>query len=230
MSTEGAALGGARGFGARVQAAVAGAVGRPLFWLAFVVIIMGFMVVRTMTLPLPPPLPILATVPEFSLTDQSGKPFGSGDLIGRVWVADFVFTRCPTVCPLLTDKMAALQHRARNLGDAFRLVSFSVDPAYDTPAVLAAYASAHKASPRMWEFLTGTPEAVKKTVVEGMKVAMGRDSTGPADPAEFGTIFHGTHFVLVDQVLRIRGYYDSSDPEAIETLVRDIGMVANRGE
>jgi hypothetical protein len=68
-------------------------------------------------------------------------------------------------------------------------------------------------------------------VVDGMKVAMGREDTGrPADEAEFGSIFHGTHLVLVDQALRIRGYYDSSDPEALDTLMRDVGMVINRGE
>ena len=86
---------------------------------------------RTVSIRLPPPLPVISRVPNFQLTDQYGQPHGSDQLRGRVWVANFVFTRCPTICPELTRQMGKVQHRARGLGDAFRLVSFSVDPEHD---------------------------------------------------------------------------------------------------
>jgi protein SCO1/2 len=230
MATTGTAGPAVASFGARVQARLGALVARPLFWVCFVIVAMGWPIVRTLRIELPPPLPVLATIPDFTLTDQTGHAFGSADLKGRVWVADFIFTRCPSVCPRLTDAMAKLQYRARNLGDAFRLVSFSVDPAYDTPPVLTAYAGVHRASPRTWAFLTGAPDAVKRVVVEGLKVSMGRDAGGPIDAADFGSIFHGTHLVLVDPLLRIRGYYDATEPDAVDVLVADLGMLVNRGE
>src|SRR5438132_5892950 len=100
------------------QSPLAALVARPLFWILFVAVIFTLPLLRTVMTKLPPPLPTLGTVPEFALTDQEGQPFGSADLHGRVWVADFIFTRCPTVCPLLTDKMGKIQHRVRNLGPA----------------------------------------------------------------------------------------------------------------
>jgi protein SCO1/2 len=201
-------------------------VGRPLFWVVLVALVAGVPLARTLQLRLPPPLPVLGTLPPYSFVNQHGQPFGSKDLQGKVWIANFIFTRCPTVCPVFTARMAGIQHRVRNLGDAIHLVSFSVDPEYDTPPVLLAYAQRHKASPRMWTFLTGDPESIKQTVVDGLKVAMGRE--GPAD--DLMSIFHGNHFVLVDAQGRIRGYYLSNDDQAVENLVRDAGLLVNRGD
>jgi protein SCO1/2 len=168
---------------------------------------------------------VLGTVPPFELTDQEGRPFGSRDLAGRVWVASFVFTRCETVCPRVTARMARVQGRTRNLEPALHLVSFSVDPEHDTPARLAAYAQAHRASPRMWTFLTGPAGAVQETVERGLRVSMGK---GPADPSPAG-ISHGTHLVLVDGAGRIRGYYDPGDADAVDRVVRDAALLVNRG-
>jgi protein SCO1/2 len=142
-----------------------------------------------------------------------------------VWVAGFIFTRCPTICPAITARMAKIQHRARGIEPAFRLVSFSVDPAYDTPARLDAYARKAKASPRMWRFVTGELGAVKAVVENGLKIAIGT----PAGDNDFASLFHGTHFVLVDQQLRIRGYYDSSAPDVEDRLLHDATMLVNRG-
>ncbi len=79
----------------------------------------------------------------------------------------------------------------------------------------------------MWSFLTGDPESIRKTVVEGLKIAMGKEA--PSDDNLMG-IFHGTQFVLVDAQSRIRGYYHSNDDQAVEALVRDAGLLVNRGE
>ena len=107
----------------RLQSKVAALVARPGFWVVLVGILFTLPIVRSVRAKLPPPLPVLGTIGEFALTDQEGQPFGSVQLKDRVWVADFIFTRCPTACPLLTERMTKVQHRGRNLGPAFALVS-----------------------------------------------------------------------------------------------------------
>jgi len=200
-------------------------VARPLFWVALVAVTASWPIVWSLRTSLPPPLPVLATLPPFQLTDQDGRQFGSKDLEGHAWVASFIFTRCTTVCPAITARMAEVQRRTGQLAPAFHLVSFSVDPAYDTPERLSAYARFHRASPRMWSFLTGPEEAVKDAVVNGLRVAMGREAGAEAPEG----IFHGTHLVLVDGRGRVRGYYDSADDAVVDRVVRDAGLLVNRG-
>lgn len=215
----------APGGGARVQAVAARLSGNPWTWVALVGLVALWPVSRALTTRLPAPLPVLGGVPAFELVDQHGATVTSDDLRGRVWVAGFIFTRCPTVCPALTQRMWEVQHHSRALGDAFRLVSISIDPAFDSPERLEAYARAHRASSRSWLFLTGPSDAVRRTVVEGFKIHVGEGdySTNP------GSIVHGTHLVLVDHALRIRGYYDSADEQARQRLLRDLGLLVNRG-
>jgi protein SCO1/2 len=209
----------------RMDAAARTAVGRPLFWIVAIAVLAGWPLVWSLRTPVPPPAPILGAVPAFQLIDQDGRAFGSKDLAGRVWVASFIFTRCETVCPTVTAQMARVQARARDLEPALHLVSFSVDPDHDTPARLAAYAKVHRANPRMWTFLTGPAAAVQEMVQKGFRVSMGRD---PNDPSPAG-ISHGTHLVLVDGQGRLRGYYASEEPDAVERVVRDAALLVNRG-
>jgi protein SCO1 len=152
--------------------------------------------------PLPPRLPVLGAVPPFQLTAQDGRPFGSNDLAGRVWLASFMFTRCETACAAVIRCMAGIQSRTRNLEPEFHLVSFSVDPEFDRPERLAEYARTHRASPRMWTFLTGPVEQV---------------------------ISRGKQLVLVDREGRIRAYYDPEDAGTVERVVRDAALLVNRG-
>ena len=161
------------------------------------------------------PPPVLGAFPDFTLTDQNGRSVRAADLRGHAWVADFIFTRCPSICPLLTEKMAGLaaNPKAKDL----RFVSFSVDPSYDTPAVLSAYAAAHHAD---WTFLTG-PIATIDAVAAGAKLALERDPAKPAPTA----ILHGTHFVLIDADGQIRGYTDSSDDDALARLLADAATI-----
>ena len=212
-------------FGDRLNGAVSAVVGRPAFWIAAVGLLAAWPVLWSLRSPLPSPPPVLATLPPFRLTDQTGAPFGSAELEGKVWVASFIFTRCTTVCPAITAEMARVQDRTRNLEPAFRLVSFSMDPSFDTPERLAAYARAHRASPRLWTFLTGPEEAVRDAVVKGLKETMGREA--PADGNAQG-ILHGTHLVLVDARGRVRGYYASDAPDAVDRVVRDAALLVNR--
>ncbi len=189
---------------------------RPLLLVSLLLGVTGL--TRRFVLPAAPPLPVMATVPAFTLQSEQGRPFGAGELRGSVWIANFVFTRCPTLCPHVTRLMAGLQPRALALSGRLHLVSFSVDPEHDGPAELTAYGKRFGADPRVWSFLTGTFEALRDTVEHGFKIAMGREGKAIDDPA---TVFHGTHFVLVDQEMRIRGYYDLDQAGGVDRLLRD---------
>ena len=173
------------------------------------------------------PLPRLGALPDFTFTRENGQPFGRARLLGRPWVANFIFTRCPTICPLFTQKMARLQQHTAGHGERLQLVSFSVDPDYDTPERLTAYAAKYGAQPARWSFLTGDYTRLKSTIVDGFKIAMGRHDE---DPQNLLSIFHGTHFVLVDATGEIRGYYDSDDDEALKRLLRDTERLVEKGE
>src|SRR5688572_13485342 len=145
------------------------------------------------------------TVPAFALHDQTGGALNEEWLRGHVTIVDFVFTRCDTICPLLTLKMARLDEQTKDLPDV-RLLSFSVDPKYDTPEVLAAYAAHYKADPARWRFVTGEYDQVLTLVEGALMTAMeyaGTTESGAPD------IRHGGHFLLVGPDLKIRGVYDS---------------------
>ncbi len=161
-------------------------------------------------------LPVLGTVPAFSLTADDGRRVSAEDLRGQVWIADFIFTRCPSQCPMLTATMAKLQAALpADPAGVVRLVSFSVDPGYDTPEVLHAYAARFGADGTRWTFLTGDREVLYTMIRDGFHLAVGED------PGSEGMITHSDRFILIDRALRIRGYYSGSDPEAYARLVRD---------
>ena len=166
-----------------------------------------------------PTLPTLGVVPAFSLTERAGTALTQDDLRGKVWVADFIFTRCPDVCPVLTSRMRDLQKTLDAKRADVTLVSISVDPGYDTPEVLRAYATAHGAGPG-WHFVTGPRDAIARLLRDGFHVAFADD--GPAT----GPITHSDRFVLVDAELRIRGYYHGSDPEDLARLADDARHLA----
>jgi cytochrome oxidase Cu insertion factor (SCO1/SenC/PrrC family) len=121
-------------------------------------------------------LPIYASVPDFALSDQRGRPVRRADVEGKVWIASFIFTNCPDECPLMTAEMAQIQADFVYVPD-LRLVSISVDPERDNPAVLAQYADRFNADPERWLFLTGDKQAVYRLVREGFRL-------GIVDPAE----------------------------------------------
>jgi protein SCO1 len=191
-------------------------------WLAMAILLaapLGLLAARALVQSQKPPLPVLETLPSFTLTDQNGKPSGLTELRGKVWVADFIFTRCPSICPLLTAHMAEIQKRTGKLGGDFALVSISVDPTFDTPPVLTRYMAAYHADPARWRFLTGSTDAIEKVVTDGFKEVLARDHT--QGPKDFLTIVHGGHFVLVDRQGQIRGYYDTNEPGAVDAVVQD---------
>ncbi len=152
----------------------------------------------------------LGAVSDFHLVERSGRPVGLSDLKGKVWVADFVFTRCMGPCPLLSRTMKDLQESLPGVS----LVSFTVDPVHDTPAVLADYAEKFGADKDRWFFLTGDVAAIHALVLGSFKSAL--QENGPSRPGE--EVTHSLHFVLVDKAGRIRGYFNATEPEALERL------------
>ncbi|MBI5510368.1 MAG: SCO family protein [Deltaproteobacteria bacterium] len=172
------------------------------------------------------PPPAYGRLPAFDLVAESGRAFGSADLAHKVWIANFIFTRCPTICPAFSAKMALVQKKIRSFGGAVQLVSFSVDPEYDTPPRLQAYAARYGADQALWTFLTGPLDEIKAVVKDGLKVAMGKQEGGGDDVA---AIFHGTYFVVLDADMQIRGYVDSNDATAVQQVVALAGRVVAGG-
>jgi protein SCO1 len=164
------------------------------------------------------PLPRLGAVPAFSLTDQKGSAFTRQTLAGQTWVAAFMFTRCPTICPRITARMKDLQQRAKTAGVPIRLVSFTVDPEHDTPPVLSSYARGNSVDESTWTFATGDHRMLAETAVKGFKMALeGRFDASAPDAG----ILHGSHLVLVDGSSEIRGYYRTDGSEELSRLLQD---------
>jgi protein SCO1/2 len=172
----------------------------------------------------PEPLPILGQVPAFTLTNRDGRVVHRSDLDGRPWVADFIFTRCPASCPMMTARMKRL-NRSLPSDLPVHLVSISVDPAYDTPPVLQKYAESFEA-PDRWLFLTGEREDVRRLCVEGFKLGLDMAPAGAGGIEPVEPILHSTRFVLVDGEGEIRGYYEAFDEESTAKLKRDVLALA----
>jgi protein SCO1 len=206
---------------------VARLVGSPIFWALACGALFGLPILRSVRRQLGAAPVVLGTLPAFTLTDQTGRAFGTRELAGKVWVSDFIFTACQEACPLLSQRMQELARRTKQLGPDFHLVSISVDPERDTPPRLAEYAARYSASPVRWSFLTGPASALEDAVTGGFKVGMGREAITPdGGGATFWQIFHGENLVLVDRRLRIRGYFPAT-PEGLDHLIEAIGRVVN---
>jgi cytochrome oxidase Cu insertion factor (SCO1/SenC/PrrC family) len=164
-------------------------------------------------------VPVIGSVPEFSLTEANGATLRRADLLGKVWIASFLFTRCGEACPMMMRHEVRLQMDLP-LRDDLRLVSFSVDPVWDTPKVLTDYAHTFGADQGRWLFLTGDKKQIYHLTIDGFRLA-----TQGADPAKEMPILHSTKLVLVDRHGAIRGYYESSDENELRKLIRDVRQV-----
>jgi protein SCO1/2 len=165
---------------------------------------------------LPRERPVVGTVRDFVLIDQNGDRLGAGELRGRVWVASFTAIHCAPMCAQtarMMKKAREVQHRTRNMGDVFRLVTLTADPERDTPARMSEYSTGFRASRRTWRFVSGAPDQVR-SLLDDFRVAERTPQT---------------RFVLVDPAMQIRGFYDLADDEALDLLLRDIGLLINRG-
>jgi protein SCO1/2 len=167
------------------------------------------------------PPPVLGQVPAFALVERSGRALEDDDLRGRPWVADFIFTRCAGACPAMTARMAALRREAP---EDVAMVSFTVDPAHDTPETLARYAERVGAAGD-WLFVTGDRDTLYRLAIEGFKLGVEEVPPEQRGDGGDGPFLHSSHFVLVDRANRVRGYYDSTDDEALARLRRDLAAV-----
>jgi cytochrome oxidase Cu insertion factor (SCO1/SenC/PrrC family)/uncharacterized membrane protein YozB (DUF420 family) len=162
----------------------------------------------------------LGEVQDFSLTERSGRTVTRQDLLGKVWVADFIFTRCTSTCPQISHTMQRLQEQTAGQGDVL-LVSFSVDPKHDTPAVLQEYADKRcHADPERWLFLTGDRDAVyaliQKSFLQGVQ-----ETEGP-EYRPGNEVTHSSRLALVDQAGHIRGFFDGREVDEEGNPVDDL--------
>jgi len=196
-------------------------------------------------------LPRLWEVPDFAFIERSGQSVTRADLLGKVWIASLIFTRCVEECPLVSSHMARLQDAFTAEPDV-RLVSITVDPAYDTPEVLTRYAQSFAAQPQRWLFLTGDKATIYRLVREGFRLGL-IDPQGSAVPeaarvrhalwqlltpasalAHPGThahdetqraITHSARLVLVDRQGQVRQFYDIADQSTLRRVPSDVRLV-----
>lgn len=150
-------------------------------------------------------------VPDFQLVNQDAQPFGSSNLLGKIWIADFIYTTCPGPCPMISTRMSELEKPLRDTD--VHLISVSVDPEKDTPEVLRGYAEKLHAQPGRWDFLTGPRRSIYTLSRDGFKL-------GVSD-GEAGVPVHSTRVVLIDRRGEIRGYYDALEADAVTKLLAD---------
>lgn len=211
---------------ARPSSGLRGLVGSPYAW-AFLAGAVLLILIRPLLRFEPAPPAPLWTLPSFALTDQDGRPFGSEELRGRVYVASFIFTRCVSICPAVMQAMRALQERYAAAGmHGVRLLSISVDPAADTPEALREHGSRYGQDRSRWTLLTGEPEVVRRLLREGFRVPVGeREDLGGG----LFDIAHSGKLALVDGLGRVRGFYDATDAGLDEIFHRTRHVLREQG-
>jgi len=163
-------------------------------------------------------LKVYGTVPDFLLIERRGHQISLSALNGKIWVANFIYTNCQDTCPIQSTQMRLIQDEFMDETN-LRLVSITVDPARDTPKVLAEYAKRFGARPDRWLFLTGERTELSRLAQEGFRL-----SAVPVSQNENanGLIAHSSRLVLVDGEARIRGYYPGTEAAAVARLRRDL--------
>lgn len=159
------------------------------------------------------PLPVLGQIQGFELTDTQNSAFNADRMKGQVWVANFIFTRCSGVCPMMTKNLQQVQKAFREQDD-LGFVSFSVDPEFDTPERLKKYKQKYNIKTAAWYFLTGEREKIKQVMFDQFKLGFAKD-----------VMFHSDRMVLVDGRQQIRGYYQGTDTKVYQRLKKDIAQL-----
>jgi len=157
---------------------------------------------------------IYHAIPEFSFTDQTGKTFGSADLENKIYVANFFFTSCPTICKEMQSLMKTIYDRFEQFQDV-RFVSFTVDPDNDTPEVLAQFADRLNVKPEKWHFLTGEKEKIY-TLANSFLLNASEDA------AAEGGFLHSDMVVLIDRKKNIRGVYEGTDVKDMKRAIDEV--------
>ncbi len=153
--------------------------------------------------------PVIASLADFTLTNQLARPVRLADLRGQVWIADIIFTRCPGPCATMTKRMAELQ-AALPTNAPVQLISLTTDPAHDTPVALARYAERFGAVPSRWQFLTGPKADLVKLAVNSLKLTvLDKEEAKRTSPDDL--FIHSSIFVVVDKQGRLRAVFESLD-------------------
>lgn len=161
------------------------------------------------------------TIPSYTFTNQNGEAFSSQQLKNKIYIADFFFTRCgnPMLCPRMSTELERVQNYIKD-DLSVQIISFTVDPEYDTPEILKEYAQNYEANPQQWNFLTGDKSLIYDLAYSGFKVnAMEEGSDITPD------FLHATKFILIDPEGRIRGYYEGTDPEEVDRLMLEVDVL-----
>jgi protein SCO1/2 len=161
---------------------------------------------------------VYQTVPPFKFINQYGDSVGSKNLQGKIYVADFFFTSCPSICPGMQRNMLTVYNAFKDTADV-KLISYTIDPKHDTVPVLKKYADKLGISGKTWWFLNGDKDAVYALATKSYLVAVTPDSTVA------GGYVHQGYFVLIDKQQRIRGSYDGTDPKQVDQLIADIKIL-----
>ena len=168
---------------------------------------------------------IFQTIPAFNLVNEKGQSFSSSSLKGKIYVASFFFTRCGTICPKITSQLSRVQDTF-NQDPNVKLISISVDPAYDHPEKLQAYSKRFDANEGQWTFLTGEKKVIYPLILKGFHVPLADASEYDAaikNPDE--TFIHSERLVLVDKEGVIRGFYVGTDKKEVDRLLVEIKVL-----
>jgi len=161
----------------------------------------------------------------FTYVDQNNKDYGLDNLKGKVWIADFIFTNCETICPPMTANMSKLQQELKKKGiDNVEFVSFSVDPENDKPAVLKSYINQFNADSSRWHLLTGyTQKEIESFAMNNFKIIVQK-------PKSSDQVIHGTKFFLVDDKVTVKQEYEGVKQVPFEQIINDIQIVQNNAK
>ncbi len=160
---------------------------------------------------------IYHTIADFSLTNQEGKVITQADLTGKIYVANFFFATCPTICPKMNENFRKVQQEFKGSNDV-RMVSYTVDPEQDSVPALKAYAEKMYADNSFWCFLTGNKDSIYTLARESYLVPAASGKTAE-------DFFHSDQLILIDKEKRIRGLYDGMDPYAVDTLIAEMKVL-----
>lgn len=194
------------------------------FWVIFSFSMFALPIYKSVNRTLPPEMPKLFQIPDFTLVAENGQNFQWSSLRGRFVIVNFQFTRCPTICKELMLKTQEVEKRIRGLGDKLAIISITVDPEYDTPSVISEYAIGLKANPLIWRFLTGKKEDVEKVVKQFFKSPMDQ---AEASSASMFDIAHSGSFYLVDDEGWLRSTYSTKKAD-LDKMMIDVGLMVNK--
>ncbi|MEZ4969899.1 MAG: SCO family protein [Flavobacteriaceae bacterium] len=163
------------------------------------------------------------TIADFALTNQNGKLVTQKDYLNKIYIADFFFTTCPTICPIMTKNMAAIQDKILNDEDVM-LLSHSVTPDIDSVPQLKKYALEKGVLDSKWNLVTGNKQQIYELARKSYLAVKTDGNGGPYD------MIHTENFILVDKERRIRGFYDGTDSQEMEKLLGDLEILKSSYE